>query len=97
LVYPVEEFSRNAEGSEAVDGLNLRELMVESGSRCEGKHVRHIAWPADFVIARLNRGNQGFVPGADTVLQVGDTLVIMSTEEAFRQARMLCQSGDTPL
>lgn len=97
LVYPVEEFSRNAEDSEAVDGLDLRELMVESGSRCEGKHVRHIAWPADFVIARLNRGNQGFVPGADTILQVGDTLVIMSTEEAFRQARRLCQSGDTLL
>ena len=48
------------------------------------------------MIARVNRGAQTMVPRGDTVLRAGDVLVTVATEEAYREARKLCQSGILP-
>lgn len=77
------------------NGLELRELIVESGSVCEGRRIRHIDWPAGFVIARIDRGDQALVPAGETLLQAGDILATVSTQDAFHHARDLCQSRTT--
>jgi CPA1 family monovalent cation:H+ antiporter len=76
------------------DRLELRELLVEPGSICDGRRVRHIPWPPDFIIASLRRGSQSLVPGGDTTLQAGDVLLTVADDEAFRAARPLCQTGN---
>ncbi len=75
------------------DGLELKELVVEADSTCEGNRIRYVAWPENFVIAGVKRGNETLVPRGDTVLNAGDVLITVSDERAFREAQRLCQSG----
>ncbi len=93
---PVEE--PDADQVEIDSGLNLelKELVVESGSACEGKQIRHIAWPENFVIAGVRRENRTVVPRGDTVLKAGDVLTAVSEEKSFREAQGLAQSRNYP-
>jgi monovalent cation:H+ antiporter, CPA1 family len=97
MVEPAQEASTAAEGGDGGIQLELKELIVESGSACEGNRVRHIAWPDAFVIAGVKRGGQTLAARGETVLQAGDVLVTMADEKAFREAQVLCRSGSYPL
>ena len=77
--------------------LELKELIVESGSACEGSRVRHVTWPENFVIAGVKRGKQLVVPRGETVLRAGDVLLTLADEKSFREAQLLCLSGSYPL
>jgi CPA1 family monovalent cation:H+ antiporter len=92
LLHFPEEITQQQEGTERGNMLELRELVIEPGSASEGHKVRHVSWPADFVIASLRRGSQTFVPRGDTVIQAGDILVTMASKNAFELARALCQT-----
>jgi Trk K+ transport system NAD-binding subunit len=94
---PVQEGSPEQEAKDAGFNLELKELIVEAGSACEGKRVRFVAWPESFVIAGVRRGNQTLMARGETVLRVGDVLVTVADEKAFREAQGLCQSGSYPL
>jgi Trk K+ transport system NAD-binding subunit len=61
----------------------------------EGHQVRHIPWPEDFVIARVQRNSQKVFARGNTVLQAGDILVTVSSEEAFQDALGMCQTRNT--
>ena len=90
----------DANGSEPADNadqeveekLELREIIVESGSVVEGRRVRHIPWPDDFVIARIQRGAQTIFPRGNTTLYAGDRLVAVASEESFLEALGMCQT-----
>ena len=92
--YPSGGTSLSAGEEKGEDGLGLRELVVEPGSSCEGKRIRHVEWPQGFIVARINRGDQAIVPGGETVLYTGDVLITVATEEAFQKARELCQARE---
>jgi NhaP-type Na+/H+ or K+/H+ antiporter len=85
------------EANEAGFKPELKELIVEAGSACEGNRVKYVAWPENFVIAGVRRDNQTVVARGETVLRAGDVLVTMADEKAFREAQGLCQSGRYPL
>jgi CPA1 family monovalent cation:H+ antiporter len=76
--------------------LVLKELVVESGSNCEGKQIRHIAWPDNFVIAGIRRDHRTVVPRGDTILNAGDVLITVAEEKAFQEAQGLTQSRIGP-
>jgi CPA1 family monovalent cation:H+ antiporter len=75
--------------------LELRELVVEPGSTVEGRRVRYVAWPEDFIIASLRRGSETIIPRGETVLQGGDVLNTVATLPAFQEARGLCEFRPT--
>jgi CPA1 family monovalent cation:H+ antiporter len=83
---PIEETA----ASEGEEKLVLRELVIETGSAAEGRLVRHVPWPVDFIIARLRRGTETIVPSGQTVLKAGDVLQTVSPLHAFQEARDLC-------
>ncbi len=72
--------------------LELREVIIEPGSSVEGRQVRHIPWPEDFVIARVQRNSQKVFARGNTTLQAGDILVTVASEEAFQDALGMCQT-----
>jgi CIC family chloride channel protein len=62
--------------------VKISEYVIESGSYCEGKKVKEVDWPTDCLIASLRRGRHVIIPHGDTHLEVGDTLVILTENEA---------------
>jgi NhaP-type Na+/H+ and K+/H+ antiporter len=77
---------------EALDDLELQELMIEPGSSLEGRQIRHIAWPENFIIARIKRNNQVLFPTGNTPVQAGDNLVVVADEKAFQEAQRMSQA-----
>lgn len=69
-------------------GELLYRVTLESGTPAAGQEVRHVARPEVVIVAVL-RGEEDIVPGADTVLQVGDELLVAATPdsvEGFRKS-----------
>ena len=94
---PVQEGPSEQEANNVGFNLELKELIVEAGSVCEGNRVKYVAWPENFVIAGVKRANQTVAARGETVLRAGDVLVAVADEKAFREAQGLCQSGSYPL
>jgi chloride channel protein, CIC family len=65
-------------------GELLYRVPLESGTPAAGKQVRQVACP-DAVIVAVLRGTADIVPGADTVLEVGDELLVAATPVALEQ------------
>lgn len=65
--------------------LNVEQITVQTGSVCDGRCLKEVAWPRDAVIASVRRGGQTLIPHGDTRLQAGDVLVAVA-EAAARQA-----------
>ncbi len=92
----VEETAPDQESAVNDLKLELKEMVVESGSISEGKRIRHIAWPENFVIAGVKQGDHTVVPRGDTVLKAGDVLITVADEKAFQEAQGLTQSRNYP-
>jgi monovalent cation:H+ antiporter, CPA1 family len=69
----------------------VEEIIIESGSACDGKHVRDIPWPEGFVIASLRRGSQVLIPKGDTDLIGGDHITVVGEGHTIIEARRFCQ------
>ncbi len=61
----------------------LYRVALDSGTPAAGQQVRHVACP-DVVIVGVLRGEKELVPAADTVLLVGDELLIAGTPSAVK-------------
>jgi chloride channel protein, CIC family len=68
-------------------GELLYRIALESGTPAAGRQVRQVA-RANVVIVMVLRGENEIVPGADTVLQVGDELLVAATPDSVEQFRM---------
>jgi chloride channel protein, CIC family len=64
----------------------LYRVALDSGTSAAGQEVRAVAC-ADVVIVGVLRGEKEIVPSADTVLQVGDELLIAATPTSMEQFR----------
>lgn len=62
----------------------LYRITLNPGTAAAGLQVRQVAC-ADMVIVGVLRGEKEIVPGADTVLQVGDDLLIAATPTSLEQ------------
>lgn len=49
---------------------------VEANSSIAGKMIQEVQWPNDVLLSSLRRGNELISPHGDTILRVGDHLVI---------------------
>ena len=76
----------------------LKELYVPAGSRAAGKAIGELGLPDDFLVILIARDSDYLVPSGGTVLQGGDTLLVLSEGESFNQVRAefnLQTNGDT--
>lgn len=78
-VYPIEYTPIGGFRSE------LKELPVPHGSAVEGKAIVELGLPDDFLVVLIARENDFVVPSGGTVLQAGDTLLVLSETASFEQ------------
>jgi trk system potassium uptake protein TrkA len=57
------------------EGLEIIELQLTDGSRVAGERVGDLQMPEGSLLISVLRGGRGFVPGPDTVLEVGDEVL----------------------
>jgi CPA1 family monovalent cation:H+ antiporter len=80
------------------DGLTevtqVEDLTVDKGAAADGKLVKDIPWPKNFVIVSLRRGAQVIIPKGDTAIAYGDVLTIVGETNTIREARWLIQVND---
>jgi cell volume regulation protein A len=60
-------------------GADLLQLEVPSGSRLAGVHIDELRLPVGAAVTLVLRDGTGFVPGSDTRLKVGDSLLVVAT------------------
>ncbi|MFI2712617.1 potassium/proton antiporter [Micromonospora sp. NPDC018662] len=76
---------------------DLLQLEVPPGSRLGGVHVDELRLPVGAAVTLVLRDGVGFVPGPDTRLKVGDSLLIVATagvrDAAERRLRAVSRRG----
>lgn len=73
--------------------VDVREVVVEAGSACDGRQVREVRWPQNCVIASLRRGEQVLIARGETRLAAGDVLMMIADDAALAEVQRLCQGG----
>ncbi|MEU7617436.1 potassium/proton antiporter [Micromonospora rifamycinica] len=76
---------------------DLLQLEVPTGSRLAGVHVDELRLPVGASVTLVLRDGVGFVPGTDTRLKTGDSLLIVATagvrDEVERRLRAVSRRG----
>jgi len=75
-------------------GAHVLEMHVRDRSPIKGKMLRDISWPAESIVASVQRNNKLIVPHGDTVLQSGDTVTIVAAPEVEAQLATLFGNYD---
>jgi trk system potassium uptake protein TrkA len=81
----------------AEDRLEIIELIVSPESRAAGKRVADVDMPDGSLIISLLRDGGGFVPKADTLIEVGDeVLVVLDPGTEADVTGQFAPDGDGP-
>jgi potassium/hydrogen antiporter len=76
---------------------DLLQVNVDPGSRLAGVEVFELSLPAGAAVTLVVRAGSAFVPGPSTVIQVGDDLILVTTEsvriEVERRLRAVSRGG----
>ena len=80
-IYPIEYTPIGGLKSE------LRELTVTSNSHVAGKTIVELGLPADFLVVLIARDNDFIFPSGGTVLQNGDSLLVLSDKKSFNEVK----------
>ncbi len=93
LFLPQQPLSQELD-EELSGSAQVEELLIEPSSACDGKQVKDIRWPNNFVIVSLQRNDRTMViPKGDTPLNAGDRLTVVGEAASIRIARSFCQPG----
>lgn len=87
-VYPIEYTPMGGFKSE------LKELPVVRESGMHGKAIVELGLPADFLVILIARENDFVIPGGGTVLQGGDTLLVLSDQKSFDEVETRFAPGN---
>lgn len=63
------------------------EIPVGAESILDGKMIREINWPAEALITSIRRGSKQIIAHGDTVMHVGDCLIVLTDEGMVNQVR----------
>jgi chloride channel protein, CIC family len=88
LRHRTQQVRLDAVSPETVDVI---EVAVEPGSKCERMAMKDIPWPQQCIIATLRRGRQVLIPHGDTVLEAGDVLAVVAEGEVRQEVFRLCR------
>ncbi len=81
-VYPIEFTPMRGLKSE------LKELPIPLDSSLVGKSIVELRLPNDFLVVLIARDNDFLLPSGGTVLQGGDTLLVLSDKESLDKVRI---------
>jgi len=74
----------------------LKELHIPLVSPVDGKAIVELEFPKEFLIILIARDNDFILPSGGTVLQEGDTLLVLSDKQSFQEvmAKISLSKGD---
>jgi CIC family chloride channel protein len=80
----------------AISGGNVRvfEFLIEAGSSCDGKRVKEVPWPSNCLVTSLRKGRNVVIPHGNTVLNSGNTLVVVTEGGSEEQVAQLCMADN---
>jgi potassium/hydrogen antiporter len=64
---------------------DLKEIPILPNAHAAGKAIVELGLPDDFLVILVARGEEFLVPSGGTVVRGGDTLLVLSGTESFRQ------------
>lgn len=67
----------------------ILEIPVCLGSTFDGKRVKDIHWPPYCLLVGLKRGEMELIPKGDTLIHVGDYLIVLTNENHEAEAKEL--------
>lgn len=88
-VYPIEYTPMGGFKSE------LKEWPIPFGSHIAGKAIVELGLPNDFLVILIARDNDFVLPSGGTVLQDGDTLLVLSDNRSFEQVMTTFNSSES--
>jgi cell volume regulation protein A len=68
---------------------DLVEMSIPPGAEVVGKRILEIGLPAGALIVLLSRSGEFLIPGGGTVLEAGDTLLVLGDRGALAEVRTL--------
>ena len=74
----------------------LLELVVPPGAHAVGKQVIDLGLPKGALIILLEKGGEHFVPCGSTVIEAGDALLLLTTEDLAEAVRARLLDGEGP-
>ena len=63
-----------------MDGARIKEVVVEKGSRFDGKRLRELGLPKGMILLSVIRGGEAMIPDGETRLHGGDIAIVMGVE-----------------
>lgn len=70
----------------------ILEIPVELGSEVVDKKIKDITWPKGSLVVGIHRGQKEFVPNGNTRIVSGDYLVVLSSENEYREMSVTLES-----
>ncbi len=81
-VYPIEYTPMGGLSSE------LKELPISPESPFSDRAIFELGLPDDFLVILIARQDEFLVPSGGTILQAGDTLLVLSGKESFEEVQV---------
>ena len=72
---------------------DMLQLDIPEGSQLAGVHLDELRLPVGAAVTMVLRDGAGFVPGRDTRLRTGDSLLIVATTEVRDEDRAAASGG----
>lgn len=73
----------------ALTGAHVFELRIAPGAAVAGQAIRDVRWPAESVIASVQRGGKLIVPHGETGLLPGDLITVVAAPECAAELERL--------
>lgn len=73
--------------------IAVMEVIVQKNSTLVGKRLEKIAFPKEGIIGCVIRGLESFIPRGQTILEIGDKLVVLASFEAQTKIIELITGG----
>lgn len=72
--------------------VSILEFVVRGDSVVSGKKLKEIDFPTGCIVASVRHKNRTLIPNGDTMINEGDSLVLVASSVALREAELLFQS-----
>jgi trk system potassium uptake protein len=74
----------------------LAEVTLAQASPADGRSIVELGFPRDATVVAVLRAERLIVPRGDTVLRVGDEVLVLVTEESEEDVRAVLIGGNSP-
>jgi len=88
------QYSIDFDGSLQSD-MKLEDFIVPYGSKAANQPILNLGFPKDILITLIIRGDEYITPRGDTILEEGDVLLLLASDESLPKVQNILSKGIT--